>query len=49
LTAQALYEAADALLRDAPRRESMRSALHEMAVVDSAERICQTVLDLAKT
>lgn len=48
LTAQALYEAADALLRDAPRRESMRSALHEMAVVDSAERICQTVLDLAK-
>ena len=49
LTAQALYEAADALLRDAPRRESMRSALHEMAVVDSAERICQAVLDLAKT
>ncbi|MBQ2204115.1 MAG: UDP-N-acetylglucosamine--N-acetylmuramyl-(pentapeptide) pyrophosphoryl-undecaprenol N-acetylglucosamine transferase [Oscillospiraceae bacterium] len=49
LTAQALYEAADALLRDAPRRESMRSALHEMAVVDSAERICQTILDLAKT
>lgn len=49
LTAQALYDAADALLRDAPRRESMRSALHEMAVVDSAERICQTVLDLAKT
>ena len=46
LTGDALYEAARALLADEPRRTAMRKALHEMAVVDSAERIYQTILEL---
>ena len=37
------------LLADAPRRASMRKALQELAVVDSASRICDIILDLAKT
>ena len=48
LTGDALYEAARALLADEPRRTAMRKALHEMAVVDSAERIYQTILELAR-
>ncbi len=46
-TGQTLYDAACALLADAPRRSAMRRALQEMAVADSAQRICQTVLELA--
>ena len=41
-----LYEAAKALLTDAPRLDAMRKALREMAVVDSASRICQIILEL---
>mgnify|MGYP005912367417 CR=1 FL=1 len=37
------------LLADAPRRASMRKALQELAVVDSASRICDIILNLAKT
>ena len=48
LTAQALYDAATALLADAPRRRAMRENLQKMAVVDSAERIYATILELAK-
>ena len=48
LTAQALYDAAKALLADAPRRKAMRENLQKMAVVDSAERIYATILELAK-
>ena len=47
-TAQALYDAAKALLADAPRRKAMRENLQKMAVVDSAERIYATILELAK-
>ena len=48
LTGDALFEAAKALLEDPERRAAMRSALHEMAIVDSAERILQTVFELAE-
>ncbi len=47
LTAEALYAAAKALIEDGDRRAAMTAALHEMAVVDSAERIYQTILELA--
>lgn len=48
LTAEALYAAAKALLEDHARSEAMRKALHDMAVVDSAERIYSIILELAK-
>lgn len=47
LTAEQLYEAAKALMGDAPRRAEMRKNLQKMAVVDSAERIYNTILELA--
>ena len=47
LTAEKLYEAAAALLTDAPRRAEMRKNLQRMSVVDSAERIYETILELA--
>ena len=47
LTAQTLYDTARDLLADAPRRKAMREALQRMAVVDSAERIYNTILELA--
>ena len=34
-------------MRDAKRRSEMRAALHKMSVVDSAERIYETILELA--
>ncbi len=43
-----LYQTAKELLSDAPRREKMRKALRELAVIDSAERIYQIILELAK-
>jgi UDP-N-acetylglucosamine--N-acetylmuramyl-(pentapeptide) pyrophosphoryl-undecaprenol N-acetylglucosamine transferase len=46
LTGDALYEAAKALLADEPRRAAMRKALQDMAVVDAAARIYQTILEL---
>ena len=49
LTAEALYEAAASLLADEARRAGMRRALQDMAVVDSAERILQTIYELACT
>ena len=48
LTAEALYYSAQALMQDAPRRQAMREALHGMAVLDSAERIVQTILEIAR-
>lgn len=42
-----LYEEAKKLLENKEKRESMRKALREMAVIDSAERIYQIILDLA--
>ncbi len=44
-----LYEAARALLGDPARRAAMRTALRELAVVDSAEQIYGVLLELAKT
>ncbi|MBQ6160257.1 MAG: UDP-N-acetylglucosamine--N-acetylmuramyl-(pentapeptide) pyrophosphoryl-undecaprenol N-acetylglucosamine transferase [Oscillospiraceae bacterium] len=49
LTAEALYETVRALMQDAPRRQAMREALQKMAVVDSAERILNTILELAES
>ena len=46
LTGDDLFAAAKALLADEPRRAAMRSALHKIAVVDSAERIYRTILEL---
>lgn len=43
-----LYETAKQLLADPARRGKMSSALHEMAVVDSAERICRIITELAR-
>ncbi|MBR6096490.1 MAG: UDP-N-acetylglucosamine--N-acetylmuramyl-(pentapeptide) pyrophosphoryl-undecaprenol N-acetylglucosamine transferase [Oscillospiraceae bacterium] len=47
LTGETLYETARELLNDAPRRAAMRENLQKMAVVDSAERIYNTILELA--
>jgi len=47
LTAK-LYETAMKLLRDPEKLQSMRRALTEIAVVDAAERIVQTVKELVK-
>ena len=41
-----LYEIAKELLEDRSRREAMSKALREMAVIDSAERILDIVLEL---
>lgn len=48
LSAQALYDTAAELLSDPARRKTMRENLQKMAVVDSAERIYNTILELAK-
>ena len=47
LTAQALFDTAKELLSDPARRKTMRENLQRMAVVDSAERIYNTILELA--
>ncbi len=44
-----LYAQAKALLEDEKRCEKMRSALRSVAVIDSAQRICRIVCDLAKS
>ena len=44
-----LFRTTQELLADAPRRAAMRRALQELAVVDSASRICDIILNLAKT
>ena len=43
-----LYEAAKAILGDETRMRTMRASARSMAVVDAAERIYQTALDLTK-
>lgn len=48
-TAESLYKTAKALLEDRQRRAKMRSALHNIAVVDSAERIYETIVKLTKS
>jgi UDP-N-acetylglucosamine--N-acetylmuramyl-(pentapeptide) pyrophosphoryl-undecaprenol N-acetylglucosamine transferase len=47
-SAEVLYEKAKELLGDRPRLETMGRAVQALAVPDSAERICQIILDLAK-
>ena len=47
LTAEALFHSARELLADTSRRSAMRESLQKMAVVDSAERIYRTILELA--
>ena len=44
-----LYRAAKELLEDKERCAKMRSALREMAVIDSTERIYQIIMQLAKS
>ncbi len=44
-----LYAQAKELLEDEKRCEKMRSALRSVAVIDSAQRICRIVCDLAKS
>ena len=45
---KSLYETAKSILSDAGRMRAMRASARNMAVVDAAERIYQTALDLAK-
>ena len=47
LTAEALYDAVQNLMKDPEQRRAMRENLQKMAVVDSAERIYNTILELA--
>ena len=44
-----LYREAKALLEDGEKRAKMRTALREIAVIDSAERIYQIITELAKS
>lgn len=44
-----LYREACALIDDAARRKKMRTALREVAVIDSAERIYRILTELAKS
>lgn len=46
---ETLYKAAKQLLEDRNRCAKMRTALRDMAVIDSAERIYNIILDLAKS
>lgn len=46
-TAESLFAQADALLKDQERQKKMRRALLDLAVVDSAERICDIIIRLA--
>ncbi len=46
---EVLYREAKKLLEDENKRKAMRNALRGVAVVDSAERIYQILLDLAKS
>lgn len=46
-TAERLYETTKELLADAPRRAKMRTALHDVAVIDSADRIYKILLELS--
>ena len=43
-----LFEMVQTLLADPEKMASMRHALHQMAVVDAAERIYSTILELAQ-
>lgn len=43
-----LFEMVQTLLADPEKMDSMRHALHQMAVVDAAERIYSTILELAQ-
>ncbi len=44
---EVLYQTAKELLNDAPRRARMRTALRDVAVIDSAERIYKILLELS--
>lgn len=47
-TAQALYQEIKALLEDKQRYSQMHKALQNMVVLDSAERLCDIIAQLAK-
>ena len=47
-TPEKLFEETKILLSNPARCRAMRRSLGELAVVDSAERICNIILDLAK-
>ena len=47
-TAQRLYQEVQALLNDGEKRSAMRKALMESSMPDSADRICDTICELAK-
>ena len=48
-TAQRLYDEIKAILSDAQRQAAMSTALHSVCVLDSAERICDIMEELAAT
>ena len=47
-TPQRLYEEISSLLKDHTRYSQMRKALQNMVVLDSAERLCNIILELGK-
>jgi len=47
-SARALYDETRALLDDAARREAMSIALKQSVILDSAERICAILENMAK-
>ena len=47
-TGERLYEEAKQLLADEPGRKKMRQALLGAAIPDSAERICEIIMNLAR-
>ena len=47
-TAQSLMDTITALLKDCGRRKEMTTALHKMCVLDSAERLCDIIAQLAQ-
>ena len=48
-TATVLYETAKELLQDEQRCRTMRRALRELSIIDSAEKIYQTILELSQS
>ncbi len=48
-SAEKMYETVKALLADSVRQEKMSAALRGLVVLDSAERICDILQELAKT
>ena len=48
-TARRFFQTTKALLADDDRRQAMRKAMRDVAVIDSADRIYRILLELAET